>query len=603
MAQTAQDVMNALNGVTFGQGTLGGVEVASPAGGYNGAGGQTDVYVGATNALAGGYAEIAYINHLGSAGTVTGVHYDHIAAHTGPYGNYFASYGYITVTGGQPGGYNGLFTHKYYVHGFSQDGLLVSTSPLLTENDVNGIDTYFNSTGANGYHAAIGDSHFFEVLSMTDLGAGPNSPAYFGPDAPEPIVTTGGYTYAVGTGEGFSNYTKTTTTPFYDGAGIGHQGGTTTWSGTPNYQGQPYTASYHVNPNAFDGNPNPPAYPLVFSNDPTQFDLSSIPCYAEGVKLLTRRGEVAVEDLVVGDEAVLASGGARPVIWIGSRQVRCDRHPNPAEVNPVRIRKGAFGEGQPVRDLVLSPGHAVFVDGVLIPAHALINGATVVQEAVERVRYFHIELDAHDVLLAEGLPCESYLDDGNRTTFGNSPEFTALHGRLDPKSWEHACAPMVAGGPQLAEVQRRLLARAEAIGWSRVEEPGLRLLADGVAIAPVVARQNRYWFAAPPARDLALASTSSVLAYTLPGVVDARRLGVAVSELKIDGHALDLAGPAFGPGFHAPEAHDEHAWRWTDGHGRLALTLAEPAMLEVTLLLVAPTWKRPAVQLRLVEAG
>ncbi len=94
--------------------------------------------------------------------------------------------------------------------------------------------------------------------------------------------------------------------------------------------------------------------------------------------------------------------------------------------------KGAFGDGLPIRDLILSPGHAVFVDGVLVPVGPLVNGATIVQEEVESVRYFHVELDAHDVILAEGLPCESYLDDANRETFANSPQHTALHGRLDP---------------------------------------------------------------------------------------------------------------------------------------------------------------------------
>jgi hypothetical protein len=326
------------------------------------------------------------------------------------------------------------------------------------------------------------------------------------------------------------------------------------------------------------------------------------PCFAQGVQILTARGEVAVEDLAVGDAAITASGDARPVIWIGSRRVRCDRHPSPAEVNPVRIRKGAFGDRLPHSDLVVSPGHAVFVDGVLIPAHALINGATIIQEQVERIRYFHVELDAHDVLLAEGLPCESYLDDGNRTSFGNSPGHVALHGRLDPKSWEHACAPMVAAGPQLAEVQRRLLARAEAMGWTRMDEPDLQLMADGVPIAPVMVKGDRLWFAAPAAAELVLVSSASVLAHTLPGVVDLRRLGVAISALKIDGQSLDLASPAFGQGFHAQEAHGDHAWRWTDGEGRLAVTLAEPAILEVAVLMVAPAWKRPAAKLRLVEA-
>ncbi len=183
-------------------------------------------------------------------------------------------------------------------------------------------------------------------------------------------------------------------------------------------------------------------------------------CFAEGTAISTPAGEVAIEDLRAGDMAITVSGAVRPIAWIGQSTVRPRKHPRPHEVNPVRIRKGAFGEGLPVRDLVLSPGHAVFVEGVLIPVGHLVNGATIVQEEVERIRYFHVELDSHDVLLAAGLPCETYLDDGNRATFANAGESVELFGRLDPKSWDDACAPMVAAGPQLTEVQLRLLARA-----------------------------------------------------------------------------------------------------------------------------------------------
>jgi len=56
----------------------------------------------------------------------------------------------------------------------------------------------------------------------------------------------------------------------------------------------------------------------------------------------------------------------------------------------------------------------VFVDGVLIPIRYLINGCTIAQEPRSEVRYFHVELTRHSVVLAEGLACESYLDTGNR---------------------------------------------------------------------------------------------------------------------------------------------------------------------------------------------
>src|SRR5262249_3359602 len=154
----------------------------------------------------------------------------------------------------------------------------------------------------------------------------------------------------------------------------------------------------------------------------------------------------------------------------------------------------------------------------------LVNGATVLQQSVQSIRYFHVELDSHDVLLAEGLPCESYLDDGNRSSFSNAREHIALHGRLDPKSWADACAPMVAAGPQLEDVQRRLAARAEALGWVKTDAADLVIVSDGVRVAPVHTSGNRFWFAVPAAKEIALHSNSGVLAHVMPGFTDRRQL-------------------------------------------------------------------------------
>ncbi len=324
-------------------------------------------------------------------------------------------------------------------------------------------------------------------------------------------------------------------------------------------------------------------------------------CFAEGTAIATPTGEVAVEDLRVGDMAITASGASRSILWIGQSTMRPAKHPRPHEVNPVRIRRGAFGENLPVRDLVLSPGHAVYIDGVLIPAGLLVNGATIVQEEAETIRYFHVELDSHDVILAAGLPCESYLDDGNRSAFANGGEAVELYGRLDPKSWEDACAPWVGAGPQLDEVRRALHAQAEQIGWMRSDEADLHLIVDGVTLAPLQVQGHRAWFQVPACAELTLGSNTGVLAQVMPGLSDLRCLGVAVGELRINGEALALDGPAFGAGFHALETQGEHAWRWTDGQGTLALALDAPAVIEVGLHMVAPSWKRRAAALKLVK--
>ena len=83
----------------------------------------------------------------------------------------------------------------------------------------------------------------------------------------------------------------------------------------------------------------------------------------------------------------------------------------------MRIAAHAFAPGLPHRVLHLSPDHALWLDGVLIPAHLLVNGASVARQAVDDITYWHIELARHDIILAEGLPAETYLDTGNRRAF------------------------------------------------------------------------------------------------------------------------------------------------------------------------------------------
>ena len=190
------------------------------------------------------------------------------------------------------------------------------------------------------------------------------------------------------------------------------------------------------------------------------------PCYAAGTRIATERGAVAVEHLCVGDRAILAGGGTAPVTWLGHRRVDCRRHPRPEDVRPVRIAAHAFGLGRPQRDVLLSPDHAVFVDGVLIPVRYLLNDATVRQEAVDAVTYWHVELPAHDVLLAEGLPAESYLDTGNRAAFVEGGAVVTAHPDFARAVWHgKGCAPLVTEGPVRERVYRRLIAQALALGW------------------------------------------------------------------------------------------------------------------------------------------
>ena len=200
---------------------------------------------------------------------------------------------------------------------------------------------------------------------------------------------------------------------------------------------------------------------------------SGAPCFASGTSIATARGAVMVQHLRIGELVLLAGGGTAPVTWLGHRRVDCRRHPRPDDVRPVRVAAHAFGWQRPHRDLLLSPDHAVFIDGVLIPVRYLLNGATLRQEDADTVTYWHVELPSHGVLLAEGLPAESYLDTGNRGAFANAGTVVQAAPAFAREVWERAgCARLVTEGAARDGVYRRMLAQALSLGWQALDAGG-----------------------------------------------------------------------------------------------------------------------------------
>ena len=181
-------------------------------------------------------------------------------------------------------------------------------------------------------------------------------------------------------------------------------------------------------------------------------------CYLRGTLLRSVGGDVAVEALRVGDRLPTLSGRIRPIIWIGRRRIDCRQHPSPRSVQPMRILANAFADGMPRRDLFLSPEHAVFAGGALIPIGALENGISVRQCDVDEVEYFHVELASHDVVLAEGMPAETFFENGNRDDF-DAIEDQAV--RLQPTMrCSDPCWRILRQGPEVAAVRATLLRRS-----------------------------------------------------------------------------------------------------------------------------------------------
>jgi collagen type I/II/III/V/XI/XXIV/XXVII alpha len=178
---------------------------------------------------------------------------------------------------------------------------------------------------------------------------------------------------------------------------------------------------------------------------------------------ITLAGPLRTIDLT-GGTTLTIDGGGLTIDGQSAERGSIDCRGSP-EVWPVRVTAHAFGAGMPRRDLVLSPDHAVFVDGVLVPVRYLVNGGSVAREARDEVTYWHVELSGHEAIVAEGLACESYLDVGDRGNFGGGGGAVVVaHPRFAAHVREaRGRAPVVVAGPEVEGVRRRLRERVALV--------------------------------------------------------------------------------------------------------------------------------------------
>jgi Hint domain len=193
-------------------------------------------------------------------------------------------------------------------------------------------------------------------------------------------------------------------------------------------------------------------------------------CFLKGTKIRTIEGERNVEDLAVGDILPTMFKGVQPIQWIGRYPLKKSDPAKPwvKDSRPVRIARSALAAGVPQADLYVTSGHAVFVDGVLVPAGCLINGTTITRHEAreyDELEFFHIKLGRHDVIYAEGAPVETLLrvDEGAV----NFAEYFRSYG--SPNAEEAPCVSRVSFGGGRGEFKSR--ARSAMAPWLDRREP------------------------------------------------------------------------------------------------------------------------------------
>ncbi|HEY4171990.1 MAG TPA: Hint domain-containing protein [Rhodopila sp.] len=309
--------------------------------------------------------------------------------------------------------------------------------------------------------------------------------------------------------------------------------------------------------------------------------VTETPCFLRDTRIRTETGEVLVQDLAVGDCVVTLSGRSRPITWIGTGQVLVSPSKRSA-ATPIIVRKSALADNVPYDDLRITKGHSLFVDGVLIPAEFLLNHRSILwDDHKKEVTFYHIELDTHDVLVANGAAAESYRDDGNRWLFQNANT-----------GWDQspkpACAPVLTGGPIVDAAWKRLLDRnGPRPNVALIDDPDLHVLVDGTRLNATTRSDGFYVFTLPHPHAAVHIVSRAATPEELGLARDPRRLGVALRRIVLRQgtrfRTIEAADDRLIDGFHGFEA--DNAMRWTDGDATLPAALFDGFRGPVELVL------------------
>jgi hypothetical protein len=184
---------------------------------------------------------------------------------------------------------------------------------------------------------------------------------------------------------------------------------------------------------------------------------------------MTPEGDKPIEDLEIGDQVTTSAGASAPVKWIARRAYERDAGGWSRSVAPIHIRRGAIADNVPARELHVSPAHRLFIDGYFVEAQDLVNGGSVQREtpATDRIEYFHVLFDRHEIVFAEGAPSASLqLGPNGHKAFANAMEYERIYGL--PSNGMTPCAPTLGVG---GKEHLKALLRLGASPFVRLDDP------------------------------------------------------------------------------------------------------------------------------------
>ncbi|ARW48976.1 Hint domain-containing protein [Acetobacter pasteurianus] len=346
-----------------------------------------------------------------------------------------------------------------------------------------------------------------------------------------------------------------------------------------------------------------------YSSNPISAEYSAgflvINCFLSGSLISTPHGTKAVEELNVDDEIIAYVDGIatpRRVTWTGQAHCNVRSHlPDDEAGYPIRILKDAISDGVPFKDMLITAEHCLFFDGKFVPARMLVNGRSIFfDKSITSYDYYHIETEAHSVIMADGMLTESYLDTGNRHAFTQKGNVISIGGSRN-LTWDDAAVPLGVSREFVEPLSRQIEVRATAAGIAQkdaapelTEDADLHLVTDtGASIRPAREHNGHVIFMIPTGvQSVRIASHASRPSDVIGPFVDDRRyFGVAVGEITMfeasKSHAITahLTDTELN-GWNTLEWEDT---RWTSGNGLLPLGDRHPNSIALLAIQIKKT--------------